>query len=94
MVRMVHNPSLQAISVFSAFSRSRVCLWFGSITNLTLSNRDFFRLLRPGNSKPVKRYDNDTSPQLLKERTTLSAGQNVFVGVHFVRCIASYPLHG
>ena len=31
-------------------------------------------------------------PQLFKERITLSSGQNVLTGVHFVRWIAIYPL--
>ena len=34
-------------------------------------HRDFNCLLRPENSKPVKRYGNETYPQLLKERITL-----------------------
>ena len=57
-------------------------------------HRDFNCLLRPENSKPVKRYGNETYPQLLKERTTLPTVKNVSVRVHLIRCIANYLQHG
>ena len=57
-------------------------------------HRDFNCLLRPENSKPVKRYGDETFPQLLKEGTTLPTEKNVSVGVHLIRCIANYLQHG